>query len=208
MSQYTEEEEDIQIIEPIMAQKRVRIGVTFAEHTEWEVKPKDKWIPEGLVNMQELIGKKYDACKLTLTISDDSVKTEHEGAGFKRTIEHQFNIVKFPYPDKNSGQVKYLGKQNLFQLEAALGFDPVFKVSGEIVEPYITKNGNKVAPKIDGVKRSINPDFFNAYFNDDGTPNVDAWIGKELYADIGVERSDVYGDKNVISRFVKEPTAI
>jgi hypothetical protein len=98
-----------------------------------------------------------------------------------------------------------LGRQNLYELEAALGFDPVFKVNGVTVEPFITKNGNKVAPKIDGVKRFVNPDFMDNYFDALGNPIMANWEGKVLYADIEVEKSLQFGDKNVIKRFVRPP---
>ena len=194
MSRYTDEEEPIIFSEPILAQKGVRLGVSFAEKTEWEAKT------GGVKN-----GQKFDACKLTVTISDDSVKTEHADAKPKLTIEDQFNIEQFPYEDKKTGAVKMLGRTKLFQLEQAFGFDPIFKLNGQVVEPFVTKNGNKVAPKIEGVKRVINPDFFNAYFDEDGRPRVDNWIGKVIYADIEVESSEQYGNKNVIAKYVKAP---
>lgn len=190
MSKYTEEQDDVQFSEPILAQKGVRIGVQFAEKTQWENK---------------IDGKKYDACKLTHQISDDSVKTEHSDAKPKLTIEDQFNIEQYPYRDKKSGEIKKLGKTKLYQLEQAFGFDPCFQVNGQPVEAHVTKNGNKVAPKIEGVKRVINPAFFDAYFTADGDPVIDNWIGKTVYADIEVETSEQYGSKNVIARYVKAP---
>ena len=205
MSKYTEEQEDVEFSEPIVAQKGVKMKVTFAEKNEWVVKDKDVWNPMQKSTMEELLGKTFDACKLTLQIVDESVKTEHEDARAKLTIEDQFNIQSYPYPDKKTGRLKKLGRQKLYQLETALGFDPVFQVNGEAVEPFITKNGNKVAPKIEGVKRAVNEDFFGAYFNENGTPNMDNWAEKELYADIVVESSAVYGDRNSIGRYVKAP---
>jgi len=190
MSKYTEEQDDVQFSEPILAQKGVRLGIQFAEKTVWKNKHD---------------GQEYDACKLTTIISDDSVKTEHADAKPKMTIEDQFNIVQYPYLDKKSGEMKKLGKTKLYQLEAAFGFDPVFQVNGKQVEPFVTRNGNKVAPKLEGVKRVLNPDFFDAYFNQDGTPKVDNWVGKTVYADIEVETSEQFGSKNVIARYVKAP---
>lgn len=194
MSKYTEEQDDIQFSEPILAQKGVRLGVSFAEKTEWEAKT------NGMKN-----GSKYDACKLTLTISDDSVKTEHADTKPRMTIEDQFNIEAFPYEDKKTGKVKKLGRQKLYELEGAFGFDPIFIANGEKVEPFITKSGNKVAPKIEGVKRTLNPDFFNAYFDENGAPRMDNWAAKVIYADIEVEKSEKFGDKNVIKKYVKAP---
>jgi hypothetical protein len=199
MSKYTEEADDVQFSEPILAQKGVRCGVSFAEKTEWEEKTK------GVKN-----GIKKDACKLTLQISDDSVRTEHADAKPKLTVEDAFNIQTFIYEDKKTGEPKKLGRQKLFQLESCMGFDPCFQVDGKAVEPFVTKAGNKVAPKIQGkeVKRVVNPDFFNAYFDENGNPKTDNWIGKTIYADIEVEESVQYGNKNVIARYVKAPLAI
>lgn len=191
MSKYLTEEDDVQFSEPILAQKGVRIGISFAEKVEWKSKHD---------------GNSYDACKLTVQISDDTVKTEHADAKPKLTIEDQFNIVQYPYLDKKTGTMKKLGKQKLYQLEQVFGFDPCFQANGKAVEPFVTKSGNKVAPKVEGVKRFINPDFFNAYFDESGNPRIDNWVGKTLYADIEVETSEQFGSKNVIARYVKGPS--
>ena len=85
---------------------------------------------------------------------------------------------------------------------------------GQPLEPHVTKTGRKVAPKVEGVKRRINPDFFDAYFKpfeteDDGVvvtkllPVVDNWVGKEILADIELEHDEQYGSKNVVKRFKK-----
>lgn len=205
MSRYTEQEDDITFSEPILAKKAVRMGVSFAEKTEWEVKNKDKWTEEQRLSMQPLLGQKVDACKLTLQISDDSVQTEHADAKPRLTIEDQFNIEPYPYPDAKTGAIKKLGRQKLFELEGALGFDPVFKQNGEIVAPFITRTGNKVAPKGEGVKRVLNPDFFDTYFDNLGNPIMSNWEGKVIYADVEVETSEQYGAKNIIKRYVKAP---
>lgn len=190
MSRYTDEQDDVQFSEPIVAQKGVKLKVSFVEKTVWKNK---------------VDGKEYDACKLTLQIDDSSVKTEHADAKPKLIIEDQFNIERYPYLDKNTGEQKMLGKIKLYQLETALGFEPVFKVNGEVVAPYITRTGNKVAPKIEGVKRSVNEKFFDAYYNQDGSPTIDNWIDKTIYADVQVEVSEQFGNKNVIARYVKAP---
>lgn len=190
MSKYLDEQDDVQIYEPVLAQKQVRLELNFAESTTWKNK----------VDEQE-----YDACKLTLDIRDDSVKTEHEGAKPRLVIEDQFNLQQYPYRDKKTGDIKKLGRSKLYQLEEAFGFEPIFKVNGEVVEPYITKTGAKRAPKVENVKRCLNPDFMEAYFTEEGVPKMDNWENKIIYADIGVEHSDQYGDKNTIKRYVKEP---
>lgn len=194
MSKFLDEGDEITFSEPILAQKGVKCGITFAERTEWESKT------AGVKN-----GVKFDACKVKLTISDTSVKTEHENAKPRLTIEDQFNIVQFPYEDKNTGEKKFLGRTKLYQLEEAFGFEPRFVVDGAEVAPFVTKAGRKVAPKIDGVKRVVNPDFFNAYFSSTGDPIVDSWVGKTVYCDIKLTQSEQYGAKNEIERYVKAP---
>lgn len=196
MSNMLTDTDDIQVIEPILAQKNVSVEIVKVEKAQWEAKT------GGVKN-----GQFFDALKVSILIKDVSVKTEHEGAKPRLSVEDQFNIVSFPYEDKKTGEIKKLGREKLYQLEAAFGFDPVFVLNGSQVEPYITKNGNKVAPKTEGVKRSINPDFFDAYFNADNSPKIENWIGKKLCADIGVENNEQYGAKNVVKRYIK-PQAI
>lgn len=191
MSRFTDEQDDVQFSEPVLAQKGVKLKINFVEKTAWESKTD---------------GKKYDAVKLALGITDQSVKTEHADAKPKLSLEDQFNIVGYPYKDKKTGEIKKLGRTKLYQLEQAFGFDPIFVVNNERVEPFVTRNGNKVAPKTEGVKRVINPDFFQAYFTSDGDPVVDNWVDKTVYADLGLENSEQFGAKNVVTRFVKAPT--
>ena len=186
MSKYLEEADDVQFSEAILAQKGVKMKVGFVERTEWEEKT---------------------AGKLTLKIDDMNVKTEHADAKPRLTIEDQFNIESFLYEDKKTGEVKKLGRTKLYQLEETFGFDPIFTVGGNVVEPFVTKRGNKVAPKVEGVKRIVNPSFFKAYFNMDGSPIVDSFVDKTIYADIEVESSEQFGDRNVIARYVKAPIA-
>ena len=143
----------------------------------------------------------YDACKLTLDIVDASAKTEYGDQNF-RVIEHQFNIERYPFV--KDGKLQWMGKSNLYQLEDAFGFEPLFfDDSGNRLEPRVTKTGNKVGPK--DSKRKLNPDFFNAYFTEDGNPKMENWAEKVVYADIEIETSEQYGDKNVIKAFRKAP---
>lgn len=187
---WANEQDDVQFSEPILAQKGVKLKMNFAESAKWKSK---------------VDGKEYDAVKVILDIDDDSVKTEHADAKAKRSINDQFNLAQFPYTDKKTGEVKKLGRSKLYQLEEALGFDPVFLVDGNKVEPFITKTGSKRAPKIEGVKRTLNPDFMDAYFLGDGTPNMSNWAGKTIYANVGVETSEQFGSKNIIESYVKAP---
>ena len=194
MGNYYTETDDVQFTEPILAQKGVKLVLNFAQKTQWEAKTDGK-----------KDGRKFDATKLTLDIDDASVKTEHADAKPRRTIEDQFNIQGFPYQDKKTGETKTLGRQKLFQLETAFGFPPVFVVDGKQVEAFTSKTGKKLAPKIEGVKRVINPDFFDAYFDQEGNPKMENWSGKTVYADIEVETSEQFGSKNVVSRYVVAP---
>lgn len=189
---FANEQDDVQFSEPILAQKGVKMKVNFVEPTEW----KDK---TGTAT------KPTKAIKLTLDIDDDSVRCEHADAKPKRTIEDQFNIEGHPYTDKKTGEVKKLGRSKLYQLEEAFGFEPVFLVNGSKVDPFITKSGAKRAPKIEGVKRTLNPDFMDAYFDAEGNPKVDNWGGKTLYANVGVQMSEQFGNKNTIDAYVVAP---
>lgn len=187
---WTNEQDEQVFSEPILAQKGVKLKVNFAEGAKWKSK---------------VDGKEYEAIKLTLDIDDDSVKCEHADARPKTTIADQFNLAQFPYTDKKTGDVKKLGRSKLYQIEEALGFEPVFLVNGQKVDAYITKTGSKRAPKIEGVKRTLNPDFMDAYFTGEGIPNMSNWAGKTLYANVGVETSEQYGSKNIIEAYVKAP---
>ena len=187
---WSNDQDDVQFSEPILAQKGVKLKLNFAESAKWKSKVDDK---------------EYEAIKVILDIDDDTVKTEHADAKAKTTINDQFNLAQFPYKDKKTGETKKLGRSKLYQLEEALGFDPVFLVNGTKVDPFVTKTGSKRAPKIEGVKRTINPDFMDAYFLADGTPNMSNWSGKTLYANVGVETSEQFGSKNIIESYVKAP---
>ena len=196
---WADEQDEIQFSEPILAKKDCKVRIDFAEPAEWKVK---ETVPgHG--------GETYKAMKLTVIITDENVQTEHADAKPRLTIEHQLNIEKYPYLDKKTGTVKWLGRAGLYDLEAALGFEPRFVgPDGQQVEPYVTRTGRKAAPKIDGVKQMLNPDFAAAYFHEDGTVNPSNWIEKNVYADIDVERSDQYGDRNVIKRFKAAPPQV
>lgn len=197
MSSFSEQTDDVQFSEPILAKKDCKIKINFVEPAEWTVK---EAVPGHA-------GEKYKALKVQVQIIDEDISTEHADAQPKRVFDDQFNIEKYPYLDKKTNTVRWLGRQKLYQLEAALGFDPVFVDSeGNQVEPHITKNGNKVAPKISGVKQKANPDFVQAYFDAEGLPIVDNWIDKEITADIELQRSEQYGNRNGISRY-KKPKA-
>ena len=188
------ERDEVVFREPILEQKNVKAQISFAEPSEWRPK-------EG-VQGKDGVKDSYKAAKITVIIKDDSVKTEHPDAQPRLIVEDQFNIQKYPYVDKKSGELKWLNREKLFQLETAFGFEPRFvDKAGNSVEPYVTRTGNKVAPKVEGVARVVNPDFFGAYFHEDGTVNPTNWIDKNILVDVGVESSEQFGDKNTIRRY-------
>lgn len=185
--------------EPILAKKDCQLRIDFAEPATWKVKD----------SVPTHAGQEFKAAKLTLTITDPNVQTEHQGWNPRRVIEHQFNVEKYPFMDKKTGTLRWLNRANLFELEEAFGFEPVFvDPNGVTLPPFITKAGRKVAPKVEGVQRKLNPDFARAYFHEDGTVNPDNWTGKTVYADVDVEKSDQFGDRNRIVRFKVAPAQI
>ena len=196
---WQDEQDEVVSYGPIVPQKDVKLMIDVAEATVWKVKE----------SVPGHVGEEYPAMKLTCTIADPStVRTEQETMRPRLTIEHQMNVARYPYLDKKSGEVKWLGRQGLYDLEEAFGFDPVFtNGDGQPVEPLITRTGRKVAPKGEGIKRSLNPAFTQAYFTSDGSPNLE-WTGKTVYADIDVERSEQFGDKNRITRFKRVPVSV
>lgn len=188
-----DETDDIQFREPVLPRKNVKLKVNFAEPMEWVAKEA----------AGEYCGKSYKAVKLQLIVDDPEARCENEDA-LPKMIEDVFNVEKYPYGDKNTGELKWLGRSKLYQLESAFGFDPVFvDAEGNEMEPKVTRTGAKVAPK--GAKRKLNQDFVSAYFLPDGTVTPDNWIDKTVYADVDIERSEQYGDKNKVKRYNKPP---
>lgn len=199
---WQDEQDEVIVVEPIVAKKDCQLEITSVEPATWTVKP----VSAGGAPGYE--GQEFKTAKMTLTITDPNIQTEHENARPRLTIEHQFNLDRYPYLEKKSGSVKWLGRANLYELEEAFGFDPIFtNGEGQPVEPYLTRTGRKLAPKGEGIKRHLNPAFVSAYFTADGNPNLE-WAGKTLFADIGIQTSDQYGDKNVIQRFKRTPVSI
>lgn len=196
---WQDESDEVVLTECILAKKDCQVEIVAAEPTEWKVKEAAKGGAPGHE------GEAYKAMKLTLQITDQDIQTEHEGSRPRLTLEHQFNVEKYPYLDKKSGAVKWLGRQNLYDLEEAFGFDPLFtNGDGQPVDAYVTRTGRKVAPKGEGIHRKLNPAFVSAYFTAEGIPNLE-WAGKMVYADIGVEESEQYGNRNRINRFKRVP---
>ena len=198
---YTQERDEVIFREPMLEQQDVQAKISFAEPSEWKLKDQVKAI--GGDQVKDI----YKACKLTVAITDDSVKTEHPDALPKMIVEDQFCVQKYPYVDKKTGKLAWMNRQKLFDLERAFGFDPCFvDRQGNSVEPYISRTGSKLAPKVDGCARVINADFLSNYFHEDMTINPTNWIDKSILVDIGVEKSEQYGDKNIIKRYKKVST--
>ena len=198
MAGWQQDQDEVVVTEPIVAKQDCRLEIVSAESAEWTVKE----------HVPEYAGQTFKAMKLTLQITDPNVQTEHEGARPRLTLEHQMNLDRYPYLEKKSGWVKWLGRTNLYELEEAFGFDPVFtNGNGEPVEPFITRTGRKVAPKGEGMKRSLNPAFTQAYFTTEGSPNLE-WAGKSVWADIIVQEDERFGARNRIQRFKRAPVNV
>jgi len=196
------ERDEVIFREPIKAQKDVKVKIQSVENTEW--KPKQAVM--DVANAEgKTLNESYKAVKLSVTITDDTVQCENPDATPRSQIDDQFNIQRYPFVDnKKGGVLGWMNRGKLFQLETAFGFDPCFEdKDGQPIEAAITRNGNKVAPKVDGVARVLNPSFVGAYMNEDGTINPSNWVGKEIRIDAGIEKSEQYGDKNVIKAYKK-----
>ena len=190
MTTFQDQEDDVIFSEPIKAKDECKVKIIFAELSKpWTVK-------QGVTGYE---GQQYPVMKLTLQIIDTDVECEHEDAKPRLVIEDRFCLEK--YPCMKEDKLQWIERQKLYDLESAFGFEPLYVVNEERVEPFITKNGNKVAPKIAGVKHKLNPDFAFTYFDNNGIPKVDNWVDKELLAKVEVEKSETYGDKNVIKRY-------
>ena len=116
MDSFIEEVDEVQVWEPVLAKKDCKVRIDFAEPAEWTVKE----------HVSGHAGEVYKAAKLTVTITDKNVSTAHEGASPRLTLEHQFNVQRYPYLSKKTGEIAWLGRQAIYQLEEAFGFDPVF----------------------------------------------------------------------------------
>lgn len=190
---FQDERDEVPYYEPILAKKKAKVKIQFAEPATWTVK--DKVIGYA--------GQEKKACKLNVLIIDQDVRCEHADAKPRRQFDDQFNVEKYPYMDK-TGEVKFMNRGKLFDFETAFGFEACFvDKNGAKVEAHVTKSGNKVAPKGEGIARVLNPDFVAAYLHADGTVNPTNWIDKELLADIDVEESEQYGNKNIATRYYK-----
>ena len=203
MSWNDQDQGDVQVFsEPIAAKKDVSVEIVAAISGTWKVKEEVAAIDPTLA------GKETKTVKVTVQITDESVVTEHADARPRLTFEQSFNIEGHPYVNKRDGKVSLMSRNMLFSLEEALGFEPVFvNGGGQTVEPFITRTGRKVAPKVEGVRRKLNPDFAQAYFQEDGSPTLN-WAGIKVYADIELQSDEKFGDRNAVSRFKKAPVSV
>lgn len=199
---WQQEQDEVINYGPILPKKGVKLEIGAAISATWKVKEEADGGAPGHA------GEEYPAMKLTLEIKDEQVQTEGEHIRPRLTIEHQLNLARYPFLSKKDGSAQWMGRTGLYGLEESLGFEPVFvNGGGQRVDPFITKAGRKVAPKGDNIKRQLNPDFTQAFFNADGSPNLE-WAGKTVYGDVEVERSEKFGDRNVVTRFVAAPVSL
>src|SRR3990167_8533714 len=187
MGMYSDEADAVISSEAVMPLKKCALQISFVERNDWTAKT------------EEHKGEKFPALKVTYRITDERAKTESADANVK-AVEDVLNLVKFPYTDKETGEVKWLRRGKLFEIERAFGFEPVFvNEQGQVLEPRVSKKtGGKYGPK--GSSQKLNPDFEEAYFDASGNPKVDNWSDKEVLADIDIERSEQFGDRNKVKR--------
>ena len=189
-------EDQVDSFEPIQPKDNCELKVVSVEPDEWKVK-------DGVIGHE---GETTKSVKMQLQIMDKDVETKSEGAKPRRNFEIIFNVAPHYYLSKDN-EVKVLGRSTLFQLEEAMGFDPIYVNGDGPVEPFVTRTGRKRAPKGDGVKRKVNPDYVEAYFYPDGNIKPDNWVDKTLYAKVGIRESDQFGDKNVVKAFKPAPVS-
>lgn len=186
-----DEQDKPQMREPILKKDICKLEIVSAEGSEWKHK-----MDEGVTK----------AMKISLKVVDEDAQCENADAQ-PAIINDQMNLEAHPYVSKKTGQVAKMGRGQLYSLERALGFDPYYvDESGAQVEPHITRNGNKACPK--GAVQKLNPDFVDAYFDQNDNPKFGAFDGKIVYADVDIEPGDEqYGPKNVIKRYRENPEA-
>ena len=94
----------------------------------------------------------------------------------------------------------------VYEMDAGVGLESVYvDVSGGKAGAHSTKTGRKICAK--GCSQKFNADFIEAYFDDEDKPRFNAWLEKDLLADISLEKKfdEQYGPKNQIDRY-KAPT--
>lgn len=180
--------EKARVFEPVMEKKDCKMKVLGAEKHNW--KPK-----EGTGVTEET-----PAMKLQLQIDDEGAVCENSDAMPSLNINDFINLAPHPYVSK-SGEVAKLRTGKLFQLQRALGFEPLYiGEGGEPVEPKVSKTGKKYCPA--GASEKLNPDFIEAYFDEQDEPRFDAWIGRDIVAHVVVRKSEEYGNSNEVKSYV------
>lgn len=184
-----DQEHDVVFTEPIVEKKDCEVEIVDVGLSPW------------IAKAGEHVGKAFNACKLQLVITDKDIRTETEGAKARTVLDDVFNLE--PYPYMKDGEPRWMTIGKVYELEAAFGFEPVYvDASGNKVPPHVSRTGKKYAPKVEGVKRKLNPAFVEAYFDESDSPKVMEWVGKKLRAHVAVRKSEQYGDKNVVKRYL------
>lgn len=146
-------------------------------------------------------GSKTLAMKVTLDVVDPRAKCANVDAKPKQITDY---INLEVHPSQAEGKkATYIGKA--LGLMRALGFEPTYvDDAGNEVEPKITRSGNKVAPE--GSSTRFNKAFIEAYFtnDDDGqqSPKFGVWADVKVRANLKVEESEEYGDKNAVVKYL------
>jgi hypothetical protein len=193
--------------EPIQPKRGCKLKVHFVEAADWvpkdEVLRLDPGVRRASANPQDLLEHpKFRALNLQLRVIDDNVETEHT-EGRPAIITDRFPLQRYPYWSKKNQAIDWMNRFKLFQLEEAFGFEPVFLAEdGERLEARITRTGRKLAPKVAGVRRVLNPEFQGAYFDQDLRPKVDNWLDQDLTADVVLDPDEGFGERNSIARYV------
>lgn len=148
-------------------------------------------------------GKTTLGIMVTLNVTDPSARCENSDAK-PGQIKEYINLEVHPSQAEGK-KATYISKA--MSLMEALGFEPQFlDAEGNVSEGVVTRTGRKVAPK--GGHTRYNPDFIEAFFQkaEDGQeePKFGVWSGLKVYAKLGIEKSEQYGDKNKVLMFLRK----
>lgn len=177
------------VFEPILEKKDCEIRIVSAATHDWTPK-------EGTG-----ITEQTRAMVLEIEITDIQATTENADAQVSKKIKDYINIAPHPYVSAKTGEVVKMRPNKIYQLESALGFTPYFvDEAGAEVPARITKTGKAVCPN--DCFQKFNPEFIDAYFDDNDEPRYEAWLDRPIAAHIGVDQgSEEYGPKNVVKSY-------
>jgi len=178
------------VIEPIMEKKDCKLRIDGAEVYDWT--PKE----------QTNITEKTKAMKLQMTIIDEDAVCENTDAKPRVRIDDYLNLAPHPYVSGKTGEVEKLRPNKVYQLCKALGFELEYvDDQGGRVDPGVNaKTGRTYCPK--GCHERLNPEFVDAYFDDQDEPRFDAWIGREIVAHVGVDAGTAeFGPSNKVRSY-------